>query len=66
MVNDWETMVRAERITASTTIPKRYSGEGQPTESTTWTIQSLTFIWGVIVGVVLTPIAMGLMFGGRK
>jgi len=26
----------------------------------------VTFIWGVIVGVILTLIAMGLMFGGSK
>ena len=26
----------------------------------------VTFIWGVIVGVISTIIAMGLMFGGSK
>jgi len=26
----------------------------------------VTFIWGVIVGVVLTLVAMGLIFGRRK
>jgi len=40
---------------------------GSPPEIVRTDMDSISiFFWGVIVGVVLTLIAMGLMFGSRK